>query len=145
MIVIAHRGNLEGPSGDLENDPKHVQKAINQGFQAEIDLWYFKKRVWSGHDLPRHRLTWGFLFRNKYHLWCHAKNGEALAWLLNEQFNCFWHQGDAYTLTSDGYIWAYPNVEIPEGARGIRVAQSQEIVTGCTGVCTDYPLLYKDK
>ena len=39
MILISHRGNLEGPS-DLENHPAQIKKVLDLGYDCEIDVWY---------------------------------------------------------------------------------------------------------
>jgi glycerophosphoryl diester phosphodiesterase len=39
MKLIAHRGLTDGPNKDLENSPEQILKAIDQGFDCEIDLW----------------------------------------------------------------------------------------------------------
>ena len=35
MILIAHRGNIDGPS-EMENHPDHIQKALDAGFNVEV-------------------------------------------------------------------------------------------------------------
>ena len=40
--------------------------------------------------------------------WCHAKNLDALNRLLKIGVNCFWHENDKYTLTSNRIIWTFP-------------------------------------
>jgi hypothetical protein len=39
MILIAHRGNLDGPNPSMENHPDYIDAAINAGFHVEVDLW----------------------------------------------------------------------------------------------------------
>ena len=39
MVLISHRGNLEGKNIELENDPTYIDSAIEKGFDVEIDLW----------------------------------------------------------------------------------------------------------
>jgi hypothetical protein len=54
------------------------------------------------------------------HAYFHAKNVQALAELLTLSktlgFKCFFHDTDDYTITSDGYIWAYPGKELVTGS-----------------------------
>ena len=33
MKLIAHRGNIDGPS-EMENHPDHIQKALDAGFRC---------------------------------------------------------------------------------------------------------------
>ena len=49
-------------------------------------------------------------------IWCHAKNIQALKFLLDNKFHVFFHDKDDYTLTSKGYVWAYPGKNLVEGA-----------------------------
>jgi len=107
VIKIAHRGNTHGPS-IYENQPSYIEKAINFGYDVEIDIWKIRDCLWLGHDSAQYKIDEDFLNKNKDRLWIHCKNLEAFDYLLNKDLNIFWHQEDDYTLTSKGYIWAYP-------------------------------------
>ena len=37
MILIAHRGNINGP-GEYENGQKYCQEAIDAGYNIEVDV-----------------------------------------------------------------------------------------------------------
>ena len=39
MKLIAHRGNIDGPSDD-QNDPDYIDNALSLGYDAEICLLY---------------------------------------------------------------------------------------------------------
>ena len=39
MIYISHRGNIEGKSEKNENNPEYIMKAVDKGFDVEIDVW----------------------------------------------------------------------------------------------------------
>ena len=150
MIIIAHRGNTEGPKPDFENSPTYILEALSKGFHVEIDVWLKvinkRKEIFLGHDEPQYHIQdLKLLFDNKSSLWCHAKNIEALEWLLLNDFHCFWHQEDNYTITSKGYIWAYPNMPTKIGIyvmpeRENTVINKDEVL----GVCTDYCYRYSD-
>ena len=60
MILISHRGNLNGKTDD-ENKPKYIEQALNQGFDVEIDVWYIDNQFWLGHDKPQYKISEGFL------------------------------------------------------------------------------------
>tara|TARA_R100000353_G_scaffold166902_1_gene128665 strand:+ start:179 stop:613 length:435 start_codon:yes stop_codon:yes gene_type:complete len=108
MIKIAHRGNTVG-SNPLENAPEYIDKSLSEGYEAEIDVWYYNDGLWLGHDNPTYMVDISWLQDRHNRLWCHAKNFEALNYLLTfQKINVFWHQQDNYTVTSQGYIWAYP-------------------------------------
>ena len=38
MKYIAHRGNLDGPILDSENNPEYLDYALYHGFDVELDL-----------------------------------------------------------------------------------------------------------
>jgi hypothetical protein len=113
MILISHRGNLDGRLKNVENSPDYITFALNQGYDVEIDIWYVDFKFYLGHDEPLYKIEEKFL-ENK-NLWCHAKNEEALFKMLqNQKIHCFWHQSDDYTLTSKGIPWVYPGKKVSE-------------------------------
>ena len=38
MILISHRGNINGRDEDRENHPEYIQEALDRGYDVEIDL-----------------------------------------------------------------------------------------------------------
>lgn len=146
MILISHRGNLNGPRPLEENNPECVDKAINKGYNVEIDVWK-KNNVWFlGHDAPQYQIEQNFLLKNK--LWCHAKNIEALEALLLLEAHCFWHQEDDYTITSRGIIWAYPGRETSNNSICVMPERnniSKRDILISRGICSDYIELYKEE
>ena len=141
MKLIAHRGNLNGPQPDKENSPDYISKAIESGYNVEIDIWFIDDKWYLGHDNPTYEIKYHFLFDSRF--WLHAKNGEAFDKLLkNYNFNVFWHTTEDWVLTSKKYIWTYPNkilylnsiCVLPElGYNGD--------LNKCDGICTDF--IYK--
>tara|TARA_B100001750_G_C15514678_1_gene606168 strand:+ start:3148 stop:3579 length:432 start_codon:yes stop_codon:yes gene_type:complete len=141
MIKIAHRGNTNGINLDKENHPDYIDDAINNGFDSEIDIWLQGRRLYLGHDEPKYAIDKDWLFLRSEKLWCHAKNIDALNWLLRwDRINCFWHQEDNYTITSKKFIWTTnyflsdklifvsPNLKINESKNNYN----------CVGICSDY-------
>ena len=140
-MVISHRGNLNGPNPDKENSPDYIQRALDAGYDVEIDVWCLNKRVYLGHDAPKYEVNIDFLRNPSF--WCHAKNFDALEIMLNEiDIHCFWHENDKFTLTSEGIIWTYPGQITSEYS----VLVTNEAVNSkrIFGVCTDYPFNYDD-
>ena len=80
MILISHRGNIDGRNPIYENSDKYCQTAIDKGFNVEIDVWY-TDTWWTGHDRPGYRVDTDFL--KKKEVWCHAKNIVALKRLFD--------------------------------------------------------------
>ena len=137
MILIAHRGNING-SGEYENGQKYCQEAIDDGYNVEIDVWY-TDTWWTGHDRPQYRVDPDFLLKKEG--WCHAKNIEALKKLLELGAHCFFHQNDPVTLTSKQYIWTYPTQQLTEKSICV-LPELQAIEVSAflpsAGVCSDF-------
>ena len=138
MILIAHRGNMNGPN-EYENGQKYCEEAIAQGFNIELDVWY-TDTWWTGHDRPQYRVDPDFLLKKE--VWCHAKNIEALKKLLELGAHCFFHQNDNVTLTSQQYIWTYPTQPLTEKSICVLPELQTIDVDGCAGICSDYIVRY---
>lgn len=142
MIIISHRGLLVGQNKKIENSPSQIDLALDLGFDVELDLHYYKDDFWLGHDEPTYKIDLQWLQDRGSRLWIHCKNIDALLKMKETTLHYFWHQEDTVTLTSRGYIWAYPR---KDGLRNT-IAVLPEIhnadVTNCIGVCTDYPKMY---
>ncbi len=146
MIIIAHRANIDDNTQHMqENNPEQITKCLNQGFDAEIDVWKIKDEMFLGHDKPQYKIEYNFLENKK--LWCHAKNYEALMVMVhNHKINCFWHDTDKYTVTSRGFVWVYPDVELPDNSVAVmpeKTNYSIKDLKKCYAVCTDKPYYYK--
>lgn len=108
-VLIAHRGNLRGPNPKDENHPEYILEAIKQHYMVEIDLRMFNGKPMLGHDEPEYEIDASFLYKHKAFLWVHCKDVESLSYCRNKSDNnYFWHENDAYTMTSWKYLWAYP-------------------------------------
>ena len=144
MILISHRGNLDGRTPEYENSPTYIQQALDAGFDVEVDVWYIDGQFFLGHDAPTY-LVESSWFRGKA-LWCHAKNREALEKIIvmTEGITCFWHEADKMTLTSDGYIWMYPGNYSRLGIT-VWLGKPEVDIPKMLGVCTDYPLLWRNQ
>ena len=113
LIFIAHRGNIDGPNPAEENKPEYLLRALSMGFDVELDAWFDPiTGQWAlGHDEPQYPVKYDFLLTPGF--WVHAKNGTTLQAIVRDpRINCFFHDKDEYTITSRGYIWAYPNVNM---------------------------------
>ena len=108
MIYISHRGNLTGKNPEFENSPVYIYKAIDQGFDVEVDLRHKDGQIFLGHEKPQYLIDDNFIDDCRDSLWVHCKDKESLKYALDEELNCFFHKADDYTLTSKGYVWAFP-------------------------------------
>ena len=142
MRYIAHRGLTKGPNANLENCPEQILKSLGEGFDCEVDLWSVNSKYYLGHNSPTYLIDKEFL--NQSGLWIHCKNLEALEFCQNNiKLNYFWHQEDDYTLTSKGYIWAYPGKALTSNCVMVMPEWEDpklERVKGieCFAVCSDY-------
>lgn len=149
-ILIAHRGNLDGPNPEKENHPDYIMAAVSAGYNVEIDVWYTDGKLVLGHDKPQYEIPKSFWMPHEF--WIHAKNIDALVeiskWKGAYLFNYFYHQTDDCVLTSRGFIWTYPDKPIISEHQ---IAVMPEIVgqdynySKAGGVCTDFVNLLKLK
>lgn len=136
---IAHRGNYQGPQQFAENTVKYLEHAyFDMGYDVECDLIAHRGILYFGHDEPVEAADLQFLQREG--VWCHAKNLEELELLLDMRTNCFWHDKDTVTLTSQKYIWCYPG-NFPVHARAVWLDLEDiplpENRFGIYGICGD--------
>lgn len=152
MILIAHRGNTDGPKPKLENAPDYIDLALVRGFSCEIDLWVDgndpdRDNLFLGHDKPQYEVDRLFLYDRCRSLYIHAKNRRAIEWLAHRrEFNFFVHENDKFVLTSDGEVWCHSSDEV--FTFGINVMPelhniNPEKLKGCFGVCSDFISRYK--
>lgn len=141
MILISHRGNLNGAEIDEENKPEFINSALNFGFDVEIDVWYLEKNFYLGHDSPDYLIDYNFLTNKK--LWCHAKNLDALFELSKIDCTYFWHQDDDYTLTSNNYVWTYPGKPLTKNSIAMIFGKKKIDLSSCAGVCSDFIAEYR--
>ena len=110
MKLIAHRGNTNGSNISRENSPEYIDEALKY-YDAEIDLRLINELLYLGHDTPDYQISLEWLIIRRDKLWIHCKNSEAMEFCLRHNLHCFWHNVDDYTITSHGYVWAYPGKE----------------------------------
>jgi hypothetical protein len=145
MKLISHRGNIDGRQPNLENKPEYILKALNQGYECEIDVWFIRNKIYLGHDKVKKRMVeinLNFLKNKK--LWCHAKNIEALDLMRRNNVHCFWHEDDLVTITSKGWIWCHPRLKI---GRKNSITVLPELhntqAKSFSGICSDFISKYR--
>lgn len=148
MILIAHRGNINGIVKEKENHPDYLKAALALGYNIEVDVWLVDGKLFLGHDGPQFPVEKSFFEGiDAKKAWYHAKNVEALYYLRQwPNLQCFWHQEDAYTLTSQGYIWVHSNsLVLPKGSICVlpEVRKSNEGMENCVAICSDFVEKYK--
>ena len=142
MKLIAHKGNINGPDPSKENTPEQIEWCIDNGYDVEIDIRYNpdNDKFYLGHDEHQHEVNWWWLAGKSAHLWIHCKDLTTLhEFTANTSgYNYFWHQGDDYTLTSQGQIWASSGK--PYKNDTVIVVEDPEDIKeyDCYGICSDY-------
>lgn len=116
MLIISHRGNVNGPVSQCERD--HVENALLSGFDVEVDVRSNMWRLYVGHDealyeLPREWVRTDIASR----LWFHAKDRRCHDALALVGHRVFMHEDEPYgSVVPDGLAWIHPrsnNIEIP--------------------------------
>jgi hypothetical protein len=143
-FLISHRGNTDGKNESLENDPTYIDLAIKKGFDVEVDVWYKDNTIWLGHDEPMYDIAKPWFTERKSNLWIHCKNKSAIDFCIENDLHFFWHNVDDYTMTSKGYIWAYPNKEATLNCIAVLPERNITDVKNFVGVCSDFINMYKN-
>ena len=145
MILISHRGNIDGKKPHLENSPSYIDEAIELGYDVEVDLWLVNDKFYLGHDEPQYEIDFKWIEDRDDRLWVHCKNTESVIELykMDEGVNFFWHQEDLLTITSAGYLWVYPGNQPLDNTISVLPELYNEDVSKCIGICSDYIIKYK--
>ena len=146
MILISHRGNLNGKSED-ENNPEKIHKAITLGFDVEIDLRYFNKNLYLGHDGPEFIIAKDWLLNYSHKLWIHCKDLSTIEFVSNDkqlmQTNYFFHDNDHSTITSKGFLWVYPGFQPIRNSIAVMPELYNDDISLSKGICSDEIKKYK--
>jgi hypothetical protein len=143
MILISHRGNINGRIIEAENRPDYIDDTIHLGYEVEIDMWWINSRIYLGHDEPQYEVSDDWLGDRIDKLWVHCKNVELLNWIRSTSLHYFWHENDTVTLTSKNYIWAYPGKQPIIGSIAVIPELYNDGISKCLGICSDYIQNYK--
>ena len=140
MILISHRGNINGRIEEAENRPDYIEDTIRLGYEVEIDIWVIEGTFHLGHDEPQYPVSLNWLYERKDKLWIHCKNIEAIEWFssLYGTYNYFWHDTDTVTLTSKNYIWAYPGKQPIKNSIAVLPELFNDNTINCLGICSDF-------
>ena len=148
MILISHRGNINGKNPEKENHPDYIWVAIQAGYEVEIDVWFKDNKFMLGHDEPQYEFPFELMQNHYSKLWLHCKNLEALEMFLTldatgSKLNYFWHESDKVTLTSKNIMWAYPGTQPLKGSIAVLPEWKEDDISQCAGICSDYIEKYK--
>lgn len=155
-MIISHRGNLSGPNPETENTFAQIESVLDTTiFDVEIDVRYFHDKLYLGHDKAdlENPISISFLLKHKNRLWVHCKNLEARSFLNRYKsfgafsINFFFHDKDPYVLTSNGWLWGFPEVhDIDHYVHNIHILENENNKNDFISyqhICSDYPLRYE--
>jgi hypothetical protein len=147
MILISHRGNINGRIIEAENNPEYIDDTIRLGYNVEIDIWMINGILFLGHDEPQYKIDISWIDDRAYKLWVHCKNTESIEFLnkFDYDINYFWHQEDTVTLTSKRYIWSYPGKQPIKNSIAVMPELYNDDTNVCIGICSDYIEKYKNE
>ena len=145
MVLIAHRGNTNGPMESWENEPTYIDMAIKKGFDVEVDVWCVDGQLYLGHDKPQYGVDLKWFIDRLTKLWVHCKNIDAVIYSKEFEYkvNYFWHEKDTITLTSLNKIWAFPGKQPITHSIAVMPEIFNDDITQCMGVCSDFIEKYK--
>ena len=145
MILISHRGNINGKLESYENEPNYIDLALSKGYDVEIDVWCVDGLLYLGHDKPQYGINFKWIQDRFDKLWVHCKNIESVVFFKECEYdiNYFWHQEDTLTLTSQKHIWVYPGKQPIKNSIAVMPEIHNEDTSNCFGVCSDYIENYK--
>ena len=148
MILISHRGNINGKNIEKENSPDYIIETLKLGFDVEIDIWIKDDKWYLGHDEPLYNIDINYFKQYFNNLWFHCKNLEALERIKNINNTIyFWHENDTYTLTSNNLIWTYPGMKLSNYSICVLPEEcnySNIELYSCYGICSDFIKKYKE-
>lgn len=157
MILISHRGNINGPVPERENKPAQIDMAIDMGYHVEIDIW----GQWAvdnnskhaslhlGHDMPEvEGISFDWLRQRQSKLFVHAKNYLALNFLITDSINrqgkirFFFHEKERYSLIANtSLVWCHDLTEVNNfsivpllSRQDISLWEGKKVF----GICSDY-------
>jgi hypothetical protein len=136
MIKISHRGNINGRIEEAENRPDYIEDTLRLGYNVEVDVWFLDNKFYLGHDEALYAIDKRFFDNPR--LWVHCKNIDAVLALQYSKVHYFWHENDTITLTSQGFIWAYPGKQPIKNSIAVMPELYNDDLTSCIGICSDY-------
>ena len=141
-VLNSHRGNVDCSYHQEENSQDYIQKAINLGYDVEIDVRKINDKLFLGHDTPDYEVSIEWLLERNNKLWIHTKNFEALSFLIDFNLKTFYHQKENHTIiNSCNLIWSHELSESNE--KSIIPLLSLEDINNFDnkkvyGICSDF-------
>ena len=150
MVIISHRGNIYDKNLELENTKAYILKAINLGFDVEVDIKFENNKFVLGHDWPIESIDSKWILDYSSKLLFHCKNLNSAFELLNlnSEMNLFCHKSDPYVLISNGLIWVDDKNLTLNQKCIIPIFEKNNIyplINKIYGICVDHCIHYKNQ
>ena len=75
MIYISHRGLINGPDLNVENNPDQIEYLLSKHINVEIDIHFYKGNFYLDHDEPKYEIKkvlsskyYGVMLKHMKHL-----------------------------------------------------------------------------
>lgn len=152
MLLISHRGNINGTDSDNENTISYLKTALRNNFLVETDIIYYKQKYYFGHcrDSIKEEICLDFLNENLDKMLLHCKDIESLNFIKSfNKFNYFFHERESYALTSFKWLISHSSnyeekldikdtiIMLPE-----KFGLSKIALNNCSGICSDIISFY---
>lgn len=142
MILISHRGNVNGIKANRENTISYIQEALDLGYDVEIDIWNVNNILYLGHDRGLNVIDHSFINKYKDKLWLHCKDLKTLEMfyrfdMIDKKLNYFFHNSDKLVITSKGYAWMHYSVIPIFGSIAVLPEIYENNILNCIGICSD--------
>jgi 3-deoxy-D-manno-octulosonate 8-phosphate phosphatase (KDO 8-P phosphatase) len=145
MRLIAHRGNVYGPNPLMENRIDYLNRALDSGFDVEVDVQLIDGKLYLGHDSPQEEVSEDFLKGTR--VWVHSKTSETFKKLSKiPEIHTFFQSQDSVSLTSKGYFWNHSSNTKLTDRKDILVnlSNSADLVDNrIYAICSDYVNSFK--
>lgn len=105
LILIAHRGNIDGRVEDKENTPAHIEAALKAGYNVSCDIGLLHDSFVLPTSRGYHRLPYALLSNPR--MWFRAADPITLDALCAANAHAVPASVDV-TLTSVHYLWCMP-------------------------------------
>ena len=144
MILISHRGNIDGKIPEKENHPNYIDATLGSGYDVEADVWYIDGKIMLGHDNPQYEVNLRWFTDRINKLWVHCKNTGSLVYLRDcgYDINYFWHQTDDVIITSKGFLWVHPGKQPINNSIAVLPELFNDDIKECIGICSDFIIKY---
>jgi hypothetical protein len=159
MLLISHRGNVDGITPSKENTIPYMQQALARGFHVETDIYEHAGELYFGHAYgdSGEKVNWDFLACNSHKLLLHCKDARSIGIISKHDLNWFCQEHDSYAISSRDLVIAHSKqggmvyskldryldstiIMLPE-KNGLGKKFLEEL--GCVGVCSDIISFYE--